>query len=83
MKNVVGLVMISALMPPSTTDIADWKQQLAAATPKGVDINFENVGGEIMQAVLDRMNLHGRVVLCGLISGYTKQDPALSSFAQS
>ena len=60
----------------------DWKAQLAAATPNGVDINFENVGGEIMQAVLDRMNLHGRVVLCGLISGYTRQDPALASFAQ-
>ena len=61
---------------------ADWKEQLAAATPKGVDINFENVGGEVMQAVLDRMNLHGRVVLCGLISGYTKQDPGLASFGQ-
>jgi NADPH-dependent curcumin reductase len=60
----------------------DWKAQLTAATPKGVDINFENVGGEIMQAVLDRMNLHGRVVLCGLISGYTKQDPGLTSFGQ-
>ena len=60
----------------------DWKQQLAAATPKGVDINFENVGGEIMDAVLDRMNLHGRVVLCGLISGYTRQDPSLSSFGR-
>lgn len=60
----------------------DWKAQLVAATPSGIDIDFENVGGEIMQAVLDRMNLHGRVVLCGLISGYTKQDPALASFGQ-
>ena len=62
--------------------LPDWKAQLAAATPNGVDINFENVGGEIMQAVLDRMNLHGRVVLCGLISGYTRQDPSLASFGQ-
>jgi NADPH-dependent curcumin reductase CurA len=61
---------------------ADWKEQLAAATPNGVDISFENVGGEVMQAVLDRMNLHGRVVLCGLISGYTKEDPSLASFGQ-
>jgi NADPH-dependent curcumin reductase CurA len=60
---------------------ADWKEKLAAATPKGVDINYENVGGEIMHEVLQRMNLHGRVVLCGLISGYTKEDPALESFA--
>lgn len=60
----------------------DWKEQLAAATPNGIDMDFENVGGEVMQAVLDRMNLHGRVVLCGLISGYTRQDPALASFGQ-
>ena len=51
----------------------DWKQKLAAATPNGVDIDYENVGGEIMEEVLNRMNLHGRVVLCGLISGYTKE----------
>ena len=59
----------------------DWKEKLAAATPKGVDIDYENVGGEIMHEVLRRMNLHGRIVLCGLISGYTKEDPALESFA--
>jgi len=59
----------------------DWKEKLAAATPKGVDIDYENVGGEIMHEVLNRMNLHGRVVVCGLISGYTKEDPALESFA--
>src|SRR5438876_163572 len=55
---------------------ADWKEKLAAAMPNGIDIDFENVGGEIMQEVLNRMNLHGRVALCGLISGYTKEDPA-------
>src|SRR5256884_2979259 len=44
----------------------DWKEKLATATPKGIDIDFENVGGDIMQTVLGRMNLHGRVVLCGL-----------------
>jgi NADPH-dependent curcumin reductase len=59
---------------------ADWKAKLAAATPNGIDIDFENVGGDLMQAVLSRMNLHGRVVLCGLISGYTRGDPGLASF---
>src|SRR5216110_733444 len=54
----------------------DWKEKLAAATANGIDIDFENVGGEIMQELLNRMNLHGRVTLCGLISGYTKEDPA-------
>jgi NADPH-dependent curcumin reductase len=58
----------------------DWKAKLAAATPNGIDINFENVGGEIMHTVLSLMNLHGRVVLCGLISGYTKEDPGMASF---
>jgi NADPH-dependent curcumin reductase CurA len=53
----------------------DWKEKLAAATPNGVDINYENVGGEIMEAVLGRMNLHGRVIVCGFISGYTKEVP--------
>ena len=54
---------------------ADWKEKLANATPNGVDLDFENVGGEIMEAVLNRMNLHGRIVLCGFISSYTKEDP--------
>ncbi len=57
----------------------DWKEQLAAATPKGIDINFENVGGEIMHAVVSRMNLFGRVALCGFISGYVKEEPELVS----
>jgi NADPH-dependent curcumin reductase CurA len=55
----------------------DWKQKLAAATPNGIDIDYENVGGEIMEAILKRMNLHGRVALCGLISGYTKETSGL------
>jgi NADPH-dependent curcumin reductase len=38
--------------------------------PDGVDINFEQVGGPIMSAVMDRMKLFGRVPLCGMISGY-------------
>jgi NADPH-dependent curcumin reductase CurA len=58
----------------------DWKEKFAAATPKGIDIDFENVGGDIMNTVLSRMNLFGRVVLCGLISGYNQEDPGLASF---
>jgi NADPH-dependent curcumin reductase CurA len=60
---------------------ADWKQKLAAATPQGIDIDYENVGGEIMHEVLSRMNLFGRVILCGLISGYTKGDPGMASLS--
>ena len=57
----------------------DWKAKLAAAVPKGIDIDFENVGGEIMETIFGLMNLHGRVALCGLISGYTKGNPAMAS----
>lgn len=60
----------------------NWKEQLAAGTPRGIDIDFENVGGEIMQEVLNGMNNFGRAVLCGLISGYTKGDPGMASFGQ-
>ena len=50
----------------------DWHAQLKAATPDGIDVDFENVGGEIMDAVFGRLNLRARVALCGLISGYNE-----------
>ncbi|MDZ4836408.1 MAG: NADP-dependent oxidoreductase [Candidatus Melainabacteria bacterium] len=56
----------------------DWKERLIEATPNGVDVNFENVGGKIMEAVFNRMNLYSRMVLCGMISGYNEQDDSKS-----
>jgi NADPH-dependent curcumin reductase CurA len=53
----------------------DWAAQLRAATPKGIDVDFENVGGVIMDAVFARLNIRARVALCGLISGYNEADP--------
>ncbi|WP_108923781.1 NADP-dependent oxidoreductase [Mycobacterium montefiorense] len=53
----------------------DWAAQLRAATPKGIDVDFENVGGVIMDAVFARLNIGARVALCGLISGYNEADP--------
>ncbi|OBJ50303.1 NADP-dependent oxidoreductase [Mycobacterium sp. 1423905.2] len=53
----------------------DWAAQLAAATPDGIDVDFENVGGDIMDAIFARLNLNARVALCGLISGYNSADP--------
>jgi NADPH-dependent curcumin reductase CurA len=38
--------------------------------PDGIDVYFENVGGDHLKAALPRMNLFGRIVLCGLISQY-------------
>lgn len=58
----------------------DWREQLIEATPKGIDVNFENVGGEIMEAVMSRMNLYGRMPLCGMISGYNTAEPAKGDF---
>ncbi|HOY36722.1 MAG TPA: NADP-dependent oxidoreductase [Piscinibacter sp.] len=43
---------------------------LAEAAPKGIDGNFENVGGVILDAILRHMNPFGRIALCGMISGY-------------
>ncbi|WP_118915248.1 NADP-dependent oxidoreductase [Mycobacterium shigaense] len=53
----------------------DWVAQLRAATPNGIDVDFENVGGVIMDAVFARLNIGARVALCGLISGYNEADP--------
>lgn len=38
--------------------------------PSGIDMNFENVGGSIMDAVFNRLNRNGRMALCGLIASY-------------
>ena len=46
------------------------RAELKAAAPDGIDCAFENVGGEIFDAVLARMNLFGRIAVCGLISMY-------------
>lgn len=43
--------------------------------PNGIDIDFENVGGEIMDAVLAQINFRARIVLCGLISSYNATAP--------
>jgi hypothetical protein len=48
---------------------------LKEACPKGVDVYFDNVGGEVFDTLLVRMNLHARVVVCGLISDYNATQP--------
>ena len=44
--------------------------------PKGIDVYFDNVGGEILEAALSLLNLRGRVAVCGMISQYNDQRPA-------
>ncbi len=49
---------------------------LAEACPDGIDVYFENVGGEVLEAVLDNMNIFGRIAVCGMISGYNATEPS-------
>jgi len=51
------------------------REDLKAATPDGVDVYFDNVGGEILDTVLARMNPFARLPLCGLISQYNATLP--------
>ena len=48
----------------------DWHDQLVEATPDGIDVDFENVGGPTMEAIFTRLNLRARVALCGFIADY-------------
>ncbi|KYC40771.1 NADP-dependent oxidoreductase [Scytonema hofmannii PCC 7110] len=50
-------------------------ESLQQHCPNGIDIYFENVGGEILDAVLSLINLRARIVLCGLISQYNATEP--------
>ena len=43
---------------------------LKAAAPQGIDVYFDNVGGDILEACLAQMNLFGRIACCGAISQY-------------
>jgi NADPH-dependent curcumin reductase CurA len=54
-------------------------QDLKAATPDGIDAIFENVGGEIFDACVARMNPFGRIALCGLIAGYDGEPMVLNN----
>jgi NADPH-dependent curcumin reductase CurA len=49
-------------------------ESLKAACPDGIDVYFDNVAGEILDAVLRRVNPKARIALCGLISGYNGED---------
>lgn len=52
------------------------QKKLAELTPDGVDLFFENTGGAIQQHIFDRMNVHGRIVVCGMIADYTAATPS-------
>ncbi len=51
------------------------KDAIKQNCPKGVDVYFDNVGGEILDAALARLNLRARVVICGAVSQYNSETP--------
>ncbi|MFC0600924.1 NADP-dependent oxidoreductase [Streptomyces palmae] len=50
--------------------------QLAEAAPDGIDVYFDNVGGEHLEAAIGCMKVHGRIAVCGMISQYNETEPS-------
>jgi NADPH-dependent curcumin reductase CurA len=57
------------------------KKALEDATPKGLDVYFDNVGGDHLEAALRRMNTLGRIPVCGFISGYNSGHSPVSNLS--
>src|SRR6266566_2913633 len=66
-RSVVEEFRFDAAVDHRTPDFAE---KLATACPNGIDVYFENVGGEVWQAVLPLINKFARVPVCGLIAQY-------------
>lgn len=58
-----------------------WQQKLEAATPNGINVSFESVGGSVMRAVLSRMSVGGRVALSGIMPVYDTSKDHGSDFS--
>ena len=50
-------------------------EQLNLEVPDGIDVYFDNVGGETLEAALSALRAHGRIIACGSISGYNEEKP--------
>jgi hypothetical protein len=50
-------------------------EQLNLEAPDGIDVYFDNVGGEALEAALSVLRVHGRIIACGAISGYNDEKP--------
>ncbi|MDT7548307.1 MAG: hypothetical protein QOE84_701 [Actinomycetota bacterium] len=50
--------------------------QLRTFAPEGIDVYFDNVGGDHLEAAIDSLKVHGRAAVCGMISQYNNTEPA-------
>jgi hypothetical protein len=50
-------------------------EQLQLEAPDGIDVYFDNVGGDTLEAALSALRVHGRIIACGGISGYNQEQP--------
>jgi NADPH-dependent curcumin reductase CurA len=50
-------------------------EQLREAAPGGIDVYFDNVGGDHLEAAIDAITVHGRMAICGMISQYNATEP--------
>ena len=55
--------------------VTDIIAEVGKHCPQGIDVYFENVGGAHLEAALEHMNPHGRIVMCGMISMYNATEP--------
>ncbi len=69
---LTGKARLDAAIDYKSEDVA---ARLAELCPKGLNVYFDNVGGEILEAALDHLAIGARVVLCGGISGYNEKEP--------
>lgn len=53
----------------------EFRAAFKAATPDRIDVYFDNTGGDILESALFRMNTHGRIVCCGVVSQYDTANP--------
>jgi NADPH-dependent curcumin reductase CurA len=58
-------------------DSKSFYAELKRTTPKGIDIYFDNVGGDVLDNVLTRINYRARIVICGAISQYNSEDKVI------
>ncbi|MGA5216202.1 NADP-dependent oxidoreductase [Streptomyces cinereoruber] len=51
------------------------RDQLREAAPDGIDVYFDNVGGDHLEAAISSLNVHGRATICGMIAQYNDTEP--------